>query len=206
VQTDGPTRPCPSEHHRRPHTEEQAIPSRRSSTVKKIALGTGAALALGLIGWGAVWALTCPCEGTPGFVLLGDRHDEPASDWSFANDVALCQIQISMGLRPHSVNLNCMASPDGELFLSCSGGARKYWCPRVGPDEGARLRLDGVVYPVVLNRVTDTATLDKAWSARVQEFQKPQVLAVHPGGVAPPPGAQRPDSWWTFNVRFARGE
>ena len=206
VQTDGPTRPCPSEHHRRPHTEEQGIPSRRSRTVKKIALGTGAALALGLIGWGAVWALTCPCEGTPGFVLLGDRHDEPVSDWSFANDVALCQIQISMGLRPHSVNLNCMASPDGELFLSCSVGARKYWCPRVGPDEGARLRLDGVVYPVVLNRVTDTATLDKAWSDRVQELQKPQVLAVHPGGVGPPPDAQRPDSWWTFNVRFARGE
>ena len=42
---------------------------------------------VGLAGWGGVWALTCPCAGTPGFVLLGDRHDEPVSDWRFANAV-----------------------------------------------------------------------------------------------------------------------
>jgi hypothetical protein len=185
--------------------EEQGIPSRRSSTVKKVALGIGAVLALGLAGWGGVWALTCPCEGTPGFVLLGDPHGEPVSDWSFANDVPLCQIQVGMGLRPHSVNLNCMASPDGELFLSCSFGERKYWCPRVGPDEPARLRLDGVVYRVVLNRVSETATLDKSWSARIQKLQKPEVLAMQPGGRGPAPDAQRPDSWWTFHVQSAVG-
>jgi hypothetical protein len=185
--------------------EEQETSSRRSSTVKKVALGIAAALALGLAGWGGVWALTCPCAGTPGFVLLGDRHDEPVSDWSFANDVPLCQIQVGMGLRPHSVNLNCMASPDGELFLSCSFGERKYWCPRVGPDEPARLRLDGVVYRVVLNRVSETATLDKSWSARIQKLQKPEVLAMQPGGRGPAPDAQRPDSWWTFHVQSAVG-
>ncbi len=150
---------------------------------------------------GAVWTARCPCDGTPGFVLLGEVQDAPVADWTFANDVSLCQIQISIAWRPHSVNLNCMASPDGDLFLSCSFGERKYWCPRVGPDEPGRLRLDGVVYPVVLNRVMDPATLDKSWTARVSKLQKPHVQAVQPGGAVTPPDAQRPDSWWTFHVR-----
>ena len=182
--------------------EEQETSSRRSSTVKKVALGIAAALALGLAGWGGVWALTCPCAGTPGFVLLGDRHDEPVSDWSFANDVPLCQIQVGMGLRPHSVNLNCMASPDGELFLSCSFGERKYWCPRVGESHPGRLRLDGVVYPVVLNREMDPATLDRVWAARLRKLQKPEVQARQPGGGGEPPplDSPRPDSWWSFRV------
>ena len=171
--------------------QDDGTRSERRRMAKKITLGIGATLALALVGVGGVWALTCPCEGTPGFFLLGDRH------------VPLCQIQISVGLRPHSVNLNCMASPDGELFLSCSVGARKYWCPRVDPDERARLRLDGVVYPVLLNRVTDPATLDEAWSARVRKLQRPEVIAVQPGGVGPPPDAQRPDHWWSFHVRSA---
>ncbi len=186
--------------------DEHGIASRRSSTVRRVVFGIGAALALAALVAGGVWALTCPCEGTPGFVLLGDRHDEVVSDWTFANEVPLCQIEIRMGLRPHSVNLNCMASPNGDLFLSCSFGERKYWCPRVGRDEPARLRLEGVVYPVVLNRVTDAATLDEAWSARVRKLQKPEVVAVQPGGAAPAPDAERPDSWWTFHVRSAGGE
>ena len=183
--------------------ENPGTPPRRSSIVKKIALGGAAALALVVLVQGVIWALTCPCEGTPGFVLRGDRHDEPVSDWTFANDVPLCQIQISVAFRPHSLNLNCMASDDGDLFLSCSAGANKYWCPRVGADEPARLRLSGTVYPVVLNRVMDTPTLEKSWSARIRKLQKPEVQAVQPGGSAPPPDAQRPDSWWTFQVRSA---
>ncbi|HSH75295.1 MAG TPA: hypothetical protein VLA09_06415 [Longimicrobiales bacterium] len=176
---------------------------RRSKTVTGILAGVAVAVGLAAVAGGTVWALTCPCEGTPGFVLRGDEHEEPVSDWSFANDVTLCQIQISVGWRPHSVNLNCMASPGGDLFLSCSSGANKYWGPRVGPDAPARLRLDGIVYPVVLSRVTDAATLDEAWTARVAKLQKPEVQRVQPGGAVTPPDAQRPDSWWSFRVRSA---
>ena len=171
--------------------------------VKKIVLGIAATLALVILGGGVYWAMACPCEGTPGFVLRGDPHDEPVTDWSFANDVPLCQIQISIGWRPHSVNLNCMATPDGNLFLSCSNGERKYWCPQVEENHPSRLRLNGVVYPVVLNRVTDTPTLDRVWAARVQKLQDPRVQARQPSGTVPPPDAERPDSWWTFQVRSA---
>jgi hypothetical protein len=151
---------------------------------------------------GGYWALTCPCEGTPGFVLRGELQASPVTDWSFANDVHLCQVQISIGLRPHSVNLNCMATPEGDLFLSCSSGASKYWCPRVETNHPGRLRLDGDVYPVVLNPVTDPSVLEAAWAARVLKLQNPDVQSVQPPGSSTPPlDAERPESWWTFQVR-----
>ena len=94
-----------------------------STSVRKILAGIAATLVLLVVAGGVVWAVTCPCERTPGFILLGDTHEPPVADWSFANDVALCQIQIGIWLRPHSVNVNCMATPDGDLFISCSVGA-----------------------------------------------------------------------------------
>ena len=180
----------------------QGTAGTRAKTVKKILLGVAATLGLVLVGGGVVWTTTCPCETMPGFVLLGDSHDTPVTDWSFANDVSLCQIQISIMLRPHAVNVNCMATPDGGLFISCSVGARKYWCPRVGDDHPGRLRLDGVVYPVILNRELDPLALGRAWAARLRKLQDPSVQARQPGGGGTPPplDAPQPDSWWSFRV------
>ena len=171
------------------------------SSVRKILPVAAAALALLVVAGGVVWAVNCPCDRTPGFILLGETHAEPVADWSFANDVSLCQIQIGIWLRPHSVNVNCMATPDGDLFISCSFGARKYWCPRVQEDHAGRLRLDGVVYPVALNRELDPATLDRVWNARIRKLQKPAVHARQPSGGQPPPlDTPRPEDWWTFHV------
>ena len=173
-----------------------------SKSVRQIVLGIAVALGLVVAAGGVVWTVNCPCETTPGFVLLGDANEEPVTDWSFANDVSLCAIQIGILLRPHSVNVNCMATPEGELFISCSVGANKYWCPRVGQDHSGRLRLDGVVYPVVLNREMDPATLDHVWATRIRKLQKPAVQARQPGGGGEPPplDTPRPESWWTFRV------
>jgi len=146
----------------------------------------------------AAWTTACPCNNIPGFVLFGSVRQQPVTDWSFANDVPVCQIQISTSLGPHSINLNCMATADGRLFLSCSVATRKYWCQQVGRDEPARLRLDGVVYPVVLNRVMDPATLDRAWAARIRKLQVYGGTKYNP---KPPPDAKRPDTWWSFQVR-----
>ena len=44
----------------------------RATSVKKILLGLAATLALVVVAGGVVWTMTCPCETTPGFVLLGD--------------------------------------------------------------------------------------------------------------------------------------
>lgn len=143
------------------------------------------------------WTTAYPRDRAPGFYLLGSAGDEPVEDWSFANDVPLCTLQVYAGWRPHAINLNCMATPEGDLYLSCSVCERKYWASQVGVNEPGRLRLEGVVYPVKVNRVTDQALLEKAWTSRVNKLQN---FGDDPNNPAPPPDAQRPDHWWTFRV------
>ena len=57
-----------------------------SKSVRQIVLGVAIALGVVVVAGGVVWTVSCPCETTPGFVLLGDAHEEPVDDWSFAND------------------------------------------------------------------------------------------------------------------------
>jgi len=136
-----------------------------------------------------IWFFSCPCARTSGGYLLGTENSEPVADWSFANDmssVPLCQIQVSTGLLPHSINLNCMASA-GELYLSCSGCDGKRWSSAALENSNARLRADGTVYPVTVTRVTDSATLDRAWIARAAKLGRPT-------------DTPRQEGWWSFRV------
>ena len=142
------------------------------------------------------WSITCPCERSPGGLLFGDQADEEIADWSFANDVPLCQIQVSAGLLPYSINLNCMATSAGELYLSCSGCDAKRWAGIVVGNSRAKMRLDGTVYPVTATRIMDPDELDRAWAARVDKLQA-HSSALNP---AVPVGTPRPDRWWSFRV------
>ena len=151
-------------------------------------------LAVGFLGWSA----TCPCERTPGAYLFGTSAEGLIADWTFANEVTLCQIQIRAGIRPHAINLNCMATPSGQLYLSCSQCDGKYWSVRAANNGWARLRLDGTVYPVQLTRVMDPDELDRAWLARVTKLNSLEA----PANPAPPPGTPRPDHWWSFSVEW----
>ena len=147
-----------------------------------------------------VFSSICPCALTPGGLLFGDRVETPVTDWNTttANQEDLCQLQIWAGIRPHSINLNCMATPEGELFLSCSVCDRKYWAARVGTDESAVLRLGNLLYPVVLNRETNPETMDRAFRARVLKLQHTDLeTMVTP---RPPLDQERFDHWWTFRV------
>ncbi len=171
--------------------------STAGSSKIRLILGSllGVLVAGGVVGF-IIFSSICPCERTPGGFLFGDRADEVVTDWSFANQVELCQIQIWAGIRPHAVNLNCMSTPDGKLYLSCSVCDTKYWASKVEPNESGRLRLDGVVHSVVVNRITDPAEMDRAWRARDIKLN---TMIQNPVG-APQPGAPRADRWWTFNV------
>jgi len=173
---------------------EQTGEAGRSKLPLFLGGGVAGLVVISLAGF-LIYSSICPCDFTPGGYLFGDREDEPVADWRFANQVELCQLQIWAGIRPHSINLNCMASPDGNLYLSCSVCDTKYWAARVGQDEPARIRLDGVVYPVVLNRITEPAEMDKAWQARDTKLNS----LPNPVG-APTPGTPRADRWWTFRV------
>ena len=140
------------------------------------------------------WSMTCPCDRSPGGYLFGDVAEEEVADWSFANDVPLCQIQV--GQLPYSINLNCMATSTGELYLSCGRCESKRWAGVVLDNGNVRLRLEGTVYPVTAARVQDAAELDRVWVARVAKLQ------VHGGPLNPavPVGTPRPDSWWSFRL------
>ena len=168
--------------------EERAAIVITAKTLKRAGLGVLVAVAAVL----AYWTTVCPCERTPGLYLFGAAGDVSVADWSFANDVELCALQIQAGLRPHAINLNCMAAADGHLYLSCSVCDTKYWASKVETDEPARLRLDGVVYPVKLNRITDAAAMDLSWQARITKLRSI--------GSNMPADAPRPYRWWTFRV------
>jgi len=143
-----------------------------------------------------LYSSICPCERTPGGFLFGDRVDAPVSNWSMANEVALCQIQILAGIRPHSINLNCMAADDGKLYLSCSDCETKYWSNVVGMQDAGKLRLGQNVYPVQIARVMDEAELDRAWGARMAKLQS----LASASNSAPSSTSPRPEDWWSFNV------
>ena len=149
-------------------------------------------LVVGFLGW----SYTCPCDRMPGAYLFGAESQEPVSDWAFANNVPLCQIQIRTGLLPHAINLNCMSSSSGQLYLSCSQCDGKHWSGAAVNDGRARLRLNGTVYPVTLTRVQDPAELDGAWNARIAKLEQ---LGA-PDNPAPPPDTPRADHWWSFRV------
>ncbi len=145
------------------------------------------ALVVGAVLAYAAFSAACPCERTPGGWLFGDVADEPVDDWTFANDVPLCQIQVyRWGVAPHSINLNCMAS-DGALYLSCAGCDGKVWSTAALAHPAARLRLGDRVYPVRLTRVTDPAVLDEAWNARARKTGRGE-------------GTPRQEGWWSFRV------
>lgn len=174
----------------------ESAPSSKLS-LKLILVISAATLAVVLVVGFVIYSSVCPCDRTPGGLLFGEQVEAPVTDWNFANDVPLCQLQIWAGIRPHSVNLNCMSTPQGDLYLSCSVCTRKYWAGQVGPNERGVMRLNGMTYPVVLNRVQGSAEMDRAWDARVEKLQ------THGGGPynpIPDPDAVRPDHWWTFHV------
>jgi len=147
-----------------------------------------------------IFSSICPCTRTPGGILFGETVNEPVVNWNntTANQENLCQLQIWAGIRPHSINLNCMATPQGELFLSCSVCDQKYWAARVEQDEEAVLRLGDLLYPVHLNRETDPTTMDRAFQARLEKLQHTDIeTMVTP---RPPLDQERFDHWWTFRV------
>ncbi len=165
-----------------------------ASTAKRAGLAVLVLALLALL----VWTSAYPRDRTPGFYLFGSTGDASVDDWTFANEVPLCALQIyAGGWRPHAINLNCMATPAGELYLSCSVCESKYWASHVGTDSPGRLRLEGVVYPVKVNRITDPALMDQSWTARIAKLQG---FGDDPYNPRPEPDAERPDHWWTFRV------
>lgn len=158
--------------------------------ILKFALAGIAALAIGAA---SIWFFTCPCERMPGAYLSGERVEEPVADWRFANQVQLCQIQTRSGILPHAINLNCMADSNGALFLSCSECEGKRWSTAALENPAGYIRLDGLVYPINLRRLSDSSELDNAWQTRARKLASLR-------GQSLDEVSDRPDHWWSFEI------
>jgi hypothetical protein len=151
-------------------------------------------LALALIAAAAgflYWFFACPCDRTPGGYLLGQESEQPITDWSFVNDVALCQIQTRVFILPHSINLNCSAM-DQELFIGCMNCEEKSWGAALTEQGVARIRINDVVYPVLARRLMETEEKDHAWLSS-------SIKAGRPLDTPRPPD----NIWWTFHLTTA---
>ena len=164
--------------------------SKIQGRILKLALAGIAVLAIGAT---SIWFFTCPCERMPGAYLSGERVEEPVADWSFANQVQLCQIQTRSGILPHAINLNCMADSNGDLFLSCSQCEGKRWSTAALENPAGYIRLDGLVYPINLRRLSDSSELDNAWQTRARKLANLR-------GQSLDEISDRPDHWWSFEI------
>ena len=149
--------------------------------LKIVSLVLVAFVAAGLI----AYRFVCPCSIIPGGELSGAVELESVSDWSFANEVPLCQLEVNPQ-RPHSINLNCM-SDQGRLFVSCSQCASKRWAATALEIPEGRIRIQDTVYPVSMRRLESDADLDLSWRARSIKLGKE-------------PDVPRPDHWWSFEM------
>jgi len=144
-------------------------------------------IAIVILGAAYTHYFVCPCNVWPGGPLAGTLNEGQVDDWSFANDVPLCQLEVNGGYT-YSINVNCMAS-EGKLYISCSGCSEKRWAAIALENPKGRMRLNDNVYDVLLTRIDDPALKDQVWQARLQKLGRES--------------APRPEGWWTFNATSA---
>ena len=113
--------------------------------------------------------LACACNGPflllPGGSLSGESAPAPA-DWSFAGDSGTVQLE-TRPAEPYSVNL-AYTVMDGALYIN-AGGTETRWARHIAADPRVRLRLDGALYELRAERVTDPdeiAAFARAWTSQ----------------------------------------
>ena len=143
----------------------------------------GAVLVVAIAAAATFW-FACPCAVVPGGALGGQMVQQAPDDWSFVDDVPLCQLQVQRAI-PWSINLNCM-SDAGELFVSCSQCEGKRWSAAALQHPDGVLRAGAQLYPVVITRVVAPDQLDRAWAARAAKVGRDT--------------GPRPDHWWSFKL------
>lgn len=106
------------------------------------------------------------CEGPTalfsGGALEGPVEPLPPS-FDFASDAGTVQLE-TRPEDPYSVNIACTVVGEG-LYVS-AGGNRAQWVEHMEADARVRLRVEGVIYELHAQRVTDAGEMDafaEAW-------------------------------------------
>lgn len=122
-----------------------------------------------------------PSDRRPGFALSGEPAESLPADWSFTDAHGEIAVQVATPyLVPHSVTIWC-ASVDGELYLGARDPETKHWPGWVDDDPEVRLGIEGTLYDVRLEPVSDEARLAGVRAAYAVKYALPP-----PGPDAPP--------------------
>jgi hypothetical protein len=112
---------------------------------------------------------TSGCNGPfmllPGGGLEGAVKPSP-SDWSFVGEYETAQLE-TRPEDPYSVNL-AVTVIEGTLYIN-AGDTETEWVKNITTNAQVRLRMDGVLYDLEAERVTDTAEIaafGKAWTGQ----------------------------------------
>ena len=116
---------------------------------------------------GVLLFATLACNGPfgllPGGRLAGEEQSAP-KDWSFAGDYGTAQLE-TRPEEPYSVNL-AYTILDDTLYLN-AGDTETQWVKNMQADPLVRLRVEGQLYALRAERVTDDAEIAafaKAWT------------------------------------------
>ena len=112
-------------------------------------------------------ALGCngPAGLLPGGGLEGETRPVP-SDWSFAGDYGTAQIE-TRPEDPYSVNL-VFTVLNGRVYVN-AGDTETQWVKNLTEDPRVRLRVDGALYELRAERVTDAdeiTVFGEAWTSQ----------------------------------------
>ena len=117
------------------------------------------------------------CGNGPFGLMSGgplDGEVRPVPDsWAFVGSSGTAQLETNPQ-APYSVNLNYTLL-DGSLYIN-AGGNEAAWVKHIAANPAVRLRIDGVIYELHADRVTDPEEMGrfgKAWTSQSRFMNDP---------------------------------
>jgi hypothetical protein len=120
--------------------------------------------------------------------MPGVAAEEQVENWNFTNDVDEIFIETRTWYRvPHVTTIWCV-SLSGELYIGSYGEGKKYWEKNVARNADARVSIDGVIYEVRVDPITEPAAVAVLDAALNRKYDMQAVF----GDEDPP--------WWFYRV------